>query len=320
MSSASNSCFKKIEDKPFITYNYNCSGSDKDYKPSKCYCYNPSNQKFEAKTVYRESVFYNLRNEIFALSDDQYERIDKQYRIRDTLPFFTNTQALDYFRRLIPANSPVLDFCAGKPAKQFIAGSSSGQDLQSYISKVMSSKFNIEKIHDSLDKATVLLNNVGFFRVERGKTFRVEDDEAEDKILKNYSVYFRRKSNPYLINEEILNFRERSKIKHIANFVEQVSKEKFFERNIVDLDFLSICPEFALQAETNRIRTLFIANLYFYYGNYASMDNCVLLIYGIDLKEKKIYNYSKLLGMHGERNYDDKFESILSECESQLKR
>jgi hypothetical protein len=116
-----------------------------------------------------------------------------------------------------------------------------------------------------------------------------------------------------IINEDGLNFRERSKIKDIANFVESIPDENFLGK-YVDINFLEVCPEFVMQATKNHVETIFIVKLHLY-----SVDYSQAVIYGVDIRNKRISVTKVPLECSYTASPEKIFGKVFGECESLIK-
>ncbi len=69
-----------------------------------------------------------------------------------------------------------------------------------------------------------VLHDINFYKNTGGYT---EDIESQKMAYRDYNYFCENNKFMNIVNENVLNFRESSKIKFIANYINQIDKDRF---------------------------------------------------------------------------------------------
>jgi hypothetical protein len=269
---------------PFITAYYNPGKlNQKKFNP---WCFNIRSGQYIKSSDFKISVFNNIESVIFGLDREQLSGISTKHLMKnDTIPFFTNKEALDWFSKKIPDESAVFNHLRLKSGQKITRDCSAEKNQSELEKDLCEIGHNFKKFNsywDSLDKGMVILHKIQQYDYNGSKLIYFYDLDFQKKFFESYHKFSKSEKYMDIVDEDILNFRERSKIKHIANFVQNINEESFIGK-MVDIDFLETCPEFVLQAAQNKLETIYIVNLYLY-----SVDHSIAYIWGIDIRNKHV--------------------------------
>jgi hypothetical protein len=305
---------KYYGENPFITALYD-PGKLKSPKFDPV-CRDEKSGEYMHSKYYRMSVFNNLQSPIFSLSAEQMKDLKaRNFLNRDTIAFFTNKQALDYFLNILPASGVfnTIRMKYGLPLKEQCKEEKCKSELEKNLREIFTHFKNYNAKWDSMENGMVVLHKVNFYEVNNRGVKYFYNLQRQKNIFHDYSAYADSSRFTNIISEDGLNFRERSKIKDMANFVESIPEENFLGK-YVDMDFLDACPELVMQATKNHVETIFIVKLYLY-----SIDYSQALIYGIDIRNKRIGITKVPLECSYTASPDKIFGKVFGECESMIK-
>ena len=324
------SSIKYFDRAPFITCNYNLDKAKGKFEPV---CFNEKDKVYEQNSEYKNSVFNHLRSFLFTINEQQYNNIKaKNLLNRDTIPFFTNAQALSYFNKKMKLNSLVFNIpkfqqnitinndCSSSPEKS---------ELENDLCEVYHSLSNMNSKYDSLENGLVILHKFQSYKLNNNQYHLDDDLETDKKVFNEFWDYGLKTPRKNIIHESKLNFRERSKIKYIANFINSLSSDNFLGIS-TDMDFLNLCPEFVHQSVKNKIETIFIVNFVLVepyvlsgfaarYAGVISLPKSTANIFMIDLKNKRITKRAKDISSGEGDSYQKCYSDIYEECESLIK-
>jgi len=300
---------------PFITAYYDPAKlNDKAFNP---YCKNSNFNSYEKKPEFKYSIFNNLQGVIYSLSNVQSTQMKTiELLKKDTIPFFTNQQALNYFSKKIPKESNVFNSIRLKldmPVEKECSEDPAKSKLENDLCRIYSNLKSYDSKWDSLDYGMMVLNDVNLYQYTGGTFVHFSDLAMEKNIYSKYGDFAKSNKYMWIINDQALNFRERSKIKHIANFNQHMVANSLFGTS-ADIDFLQVCPEFVMQSIKNKVETIFIIDLYLY-----SVDYSQAYIYGVDIRNKRITVTKLPLGCSYKSSPEDIFKKVFLECESLIK-
>jgi N-glycosylase/DNA lyase len=299
---------------PFITAFYD-SGKLKSPKFNPV-CRDAKSGELMRSKHFRMSVFNNLQSPIFSLNAKQIEDLKARHFLNcDTIPFFTNKQALAYFLKILPESSVfnTIRMEYGLPVKEQCGERKYQSELEKNLCEIYTHFKNYNAQWDSMENGMVVLHKVNFYEVSNKGLRSFYSQEKQKNIFNSYSVYADSNKFMNIISEDGLNFRERSKIKDIANFVESIPEENFLGK-YADIDFLDVCPEFVMQAAKNHVETIFIVKL-----NLYSVDYSQALIYGVDIRNKRISITKIPLECSYISSPKKIFSKVFGECESMIR-
>jgi N-glycosylase/DNA lyase len=299
---------------PFITAFYD-SGKLKSPK-SDAVCRDVKSGEYMRSKYYRMSVFNNLQSPIFSLSPEQVQNLkDRHFLNPDTIPFFTNQQALAYFLKIL-SGSQVFNTIRMKyelPVKERSGEKKYQSELEKNLCDIYTHFKDYNAKRDSMEKGMVILHNVNFYEVRNRSLRDLYSTEMQKNIFRDFTAYSDSNRLMDIISENRLNFRERSKIKNIADFAESIPEENFSGK-YADIDFLDVCPEFVMQATKNHVETIFIVKLYLY-----PVSCSYAVVYGLDIRNKRIGITNIPLECSYTTSPDKIFGKVFGECKSLIR-
>ncbi|MBA3663693.1 MAG: M48 family metalloprotease [Bacteroidetes bacterium] len=274
---------------------------------------------------YAKSVFTNMNNEIFNLTDADLAAVQaKELVTNDTLEFLFNEDALDYFSKKIPdsscifnirrvsLNQPLAAGCEEKPGMT---------DLEKDYTRVITDYNILKEVVHAYKKAPVILLNI---RTYSGTGQLIHDPVLSDELYESYEKVVAANPDQILDTKNKFNFREYQKIKNASGFIGLLEMNRFFGKTEHNCDFINVFPELTSEINTYGYRKLIFIELTAL--NVSSSENITFrptmggerwaaAIYVVDLVKKKIYVKTTSSSMFDlSRNRENKIKNILNEC------
>ncbi len=283
-----------------------------------------------SRSNYERSVFCNLKNEIFNLSDNDVQQIKAKELLRtDTLEFLFNEDALAYFSSKIPKNACVFNvrrLLLGEPPMADCGIKTNNTELENDYSQIIIDYQNIKQNVETYKKAPLIFFDITTIAETKYSSREFYDAELSNELYNAYDSLASLYPNEIIDTKNKFNFREIQKIKSTSLFVESLGLKGFFGKKETTCDFLTIFPEVSHEINKFNYKKLIFLGITVvnavpdsYNGAFSGMmkgnEEWIANIYIIDLANKKIIRRVKpfnRLTAGGDR--EDKINAILNAC------
>jgi hypothetical protein len=281
---------------------------------------------------YAKSVFANLQNEIYSLSEEDLKKIKAPGVVKpDTLEYLSNGEALAYFLSKTQTRSCIFNlqkWFTDRLQQEDCSHSKESSELEADYTQIVSNYKKFELTGNTYRKAPVILFNIRITQKSGNTSRETYDPQLFNEIHTRYKEQARLYADTMIDVVNKFNFRELQKIQNTTLFIESLGLKNYFGGKETESDFLAIFPE--LTSEINKFnyrKLLFLeittinapspnsmgANSLF--SGMAGMEGWTGTIYTVDLVNKKISKTVKNLHVFNSAGTrQDKINKILDAC------
>lgn len=296
----------------FITGNYvNLTRAPKDIEKEPVFLKGKYSKKLNAFN-YTQSVFANLKGEVYNLSDADIAGMQaKDLVTNDTLEFLFNEDAFEYFSKKIPEESCIFNLhnlFLDKPVLADCEKNIGNSELENDYNRIIADYKMLEQNVSDYKKAPVilfsLLTYTHYASGNKSITAPIYDEVLRQELIEQYWKIALEYPNDVIDLANKFNFREKQKIRNTTQFIETLGLAGFFGKSEVDCDFLSIFPEISHEINKFNYRKLIFLQIIAtnvtnpegkrkskgLFGNMmnAGTEGWGATIYTVDLLNKKI--------------------------------